>query len=88
MRRSCNEDGATVKVSFSIRLASLSEGIDCNYRDNGENSMRVVLFWKDFRPNSIEYFEHHVGHLDTASKDAPQPNERRKCGPGKAIGLT
>jgi len=56
MRCSCNEDGAsraTVKVSCSICFATLREGIDCNHSDNSKDSVCVVLFWKNGRPNSI-----------------------------------
>ena|ERR1700677_468822 len=58
-RHNCDEDGATVKVSFSIRFATLREGIERNHGDNSKDKMCVVIFWKDGRPNSVEYFEHH-----------------------------
>ena len=60
MGRNCNEDGATVKVSFSICFATLRESVDSNHGDNSKDNMTVVLFWKDGRPNSIEYFEDHA----------------------------
>ena len=47
-----NADGATVKVSFSVRFATLSEGID---RDHSDNNKESVCFWnKDDRANSID----------------------------------
>lgn len=63
IRPSCNEDGATVKVSFSICFATLREGVERDNGDNSKDDMCVVLFRKNGRADSVEYFEYHALHL-------------------------
>jgi hypothetical protein len=52
-----------VKVSFSTRFPTLREGIERDHCDNSKDNMCVVLFWKNDRPNSVEYFEYHALYL-------------------------
>ena len=52
-----------MKVSFSICFATLREGVERDNGDDSKDNMRVVLFWKNGRANSVEYFEYHALHL-------------------------
>ena len=60
MKRSCNENGAAMKVPLPTCFATLRKGVHGNNANDGNDKMGIVLGRKNCSPDSIQNFEHHI----------------------------